>query len=394
MKIALFHPWLKSKGGAERVVLEFLKYTKNDVDVFTWVYDKANTFEEFKKFNIKVIAPKIAEKFSRSYVLRGLFFPLSLFSKIPLQNYDAFLISTGGLAELITFRNYKPKATFAYVHTILRASYEDDIRWNLKYRFKNPFAKFIYLIATRFYRFLEKKAWKKIDVTIFNSELSLERAKRHDLLEGKEKHVVYPPVNIKKFGRLKGKEKNFFLYPARFGLTKRQNMLLDAWKLFVEKYPQYYLVLVGNIENKKYFEKIKKISKEIRNVEIRTNISDKELLHLYSNCLAVIFVPFMEDFGIVPFEAFACGKTLIAVDKGGYVQLAKKAPSIIWVKEKIDSKQTSYEVYKALEKFVEKKEHFINKGYKNKNYMLKLDLDSREFAKKIDEILENKKKEK
>ena len=35
-KIALFHPWLKSRGGAERVVLEILKSNKN-IDLYTWV---------------------------------------------------------------------------------------------------------------------------------------------------------------------------------------------------------------------------------------------------------------------------------------------------------------------------------------------------------------------
>ncbi|MEM4647989.1 MAG: glycosyltransferase, partial [Candidatus Pacearchaeota archaeon] len=105
MKIALFHPWLKSKGGAERVILEFLKNTKHDVEVYTWIYDRENTFDEFKKFKINVIAPKFAKKLARYYILRGLFFLIALFSKIPLEKYDAFLISTGGLAEFVTFRN-------------------------------------------------------------------------------------------------------------------------------------------------------------------------------------------------------------------------------------------------------------------------------------------------
>ena len=55
-KIALFHPWLKSKGGAEKVVLELLKDRDNEVDVFTWVYDQEKTFEEFKNFRINVIS--------------------------------------------------------------------------------------------------------------------------------------------------------------------------------------------------------------------------------------------------------------------------------------------------------------------------------------------------
>jgi glycosyltransferase involved in cell wall biosynthesis len=390
MRIALFHPWIKSKGGAERVVLEFLKNTKHKVDVYTWIYDKVNTFEEFEKFNIKVIAPKIARLFARSYILRGLFFPISLFSKIPLKNYDAFFISTGGLAELITFKNYKPKKTYTYIHTILRASREEDVKWNLKYRYKDPFSKLAYLIAVYIYRFFERRAWKKIDVAIFNSELSLERAIKHNLVKEKKVYVVYPPIDVKKFTKLKIKTGNFFIYPARFGMAKRQDLLLDAWKDFVNKHPEYSLILVGSLENKKYFEKIKKMAKEIKNVEIKINISDKELSQLYSNCLAVIFVPFMEDFGLVPFEAIAAGKPLIAIDKGGYVNLIKNLSSVIFAKEKIDFYKTKREICKALENFIKKKRYFVIMGKKNRKYIQKLGLDSKTFARKIDEILESK----
>ena len=85
-RIALFNPWIKSKGGAERVVLEILKNKKYKVDIYTWVYDEEKTFEEFKKFKINIIAPKIAKKLSRYYLLRGLFFPLSLLPRIVLRN--------------------------------------------------------------------------------------------------------------------------------------------------------------------------------------------------------------------------------------------------------------------------------------------------------------------
>ena len=66
VRIALFYPWIKSRGGAEKVILEILKNKSHEVDIYTWVYDKKNTFEEFEEFKINVVAPKIAKKLSRN----------------------------------------------------------------------------------------------------------------------------------------------------------------------------------------------------------------------------------------------------------------------------------------------------------------------------------------
>jgi len=380
MKIALFHPWLKSKGGAERLVLEFLKNTKHDVDVYTWVYDKANTFREFEKFNIKVIAPKIAKLLARSYILRSLFFPLALLSKIPLEKYDAFFISTAGIAEFITFRNYKVGKTFAYVHTPLRAAQKEEIKWNLKYRFKNPLVKLFYLFAVQIYKILEKSAWKRINVAFFNSNLSLERAKKHNLIENKKVYVVYGPLDVEKFEKLKTKKGDYFLCVSRFSKSKRQDILLDAWKKFVEKYPNYKLVLAGSLEKANYLEELKKKAAETKNVEIKIDVGEKEILELYANCLAVVFVPFMEDMGLVPFEAMACGKPLIAVDKGGYVELVKEYynENTIWIKE---GKDLAENIYNALRQF-------LKANLKPQKTIIK-DLAAKNFVKKIDVLFEH-----
>lgn len=382
-KIALFHPWIKSKGGAERVVLEVLRDKRYTVDVYTWVYDKENTFKEFKDFNIKVIAPKIAEKISRFYLLRGLFLPISLFSKIPLEKYDLFLISTSGVGELITFRNYKPGRTFAYVHTILRASYEDDVRWNLKNRYKkNLIKKIIYLMEVGIYRVFEKIAWRKIDVAIFNSELSLERAKKHKLLSNKKTFIVYPPINIEKLSKIKTKRGDYFLYISRFNPLKRQDVIIEAWKTFVKESPKYKIILAGGREDEKYFEKLQAGAKKVPNVEIKQNLSNDEIRKLYANCLAVIFVPFMEDFGIVPFEALAAGKSLIAVDRGGYMELIKRYPQVIQIKEEGDKNKMVDGIYKALKEFLGSKINPKKINFAN--------LSEENFREKLFKILDNK----
>lgn len=328
LKIALFHPWLKSRGGAERVVLEILNNKKHNIDVYTWVYDKERTFDEFKNYNVHVLAPKFAQKFSRNFLSRGIFLLFSIFSKIDLKKYDLFLISSSGVGEFITFRNYKPGKTFAYIHTILRAAHKDEIGWNLKYRFKNIFSRSIYLGLVYFYKIFEKLAWKRIDVAIFNSELSLKRAKDHNLLENKKFFIVYPPVNLEKYKKMETKKGDYFLYVSRFNENKRQDKLVEAWRDINHK-----LILAGAVENKEYFNKVVDLAAKIKNIQIKTNLSEKELSEIYANCRGVVFTAYKEDFGIVPFEALALGKHLITSSDGGYAHLIKKYPQAILVSE-------------------------------------------------------------
>jgi glycosyltransferase involved in cell wall biosynthesis len=44
---------------------------------------------------------------------------------------------------------------------------------------------------------------------------------------------------------------------------------------------------------------------------------DDELLSLYQRCWAVVFPPLNEDWGLVPLEAMACAKPVLATDRGG-----------------------------------------------------------------------------
>ena len=378
-KIALFHPWLKSKGGAEKVVLGILKSKKYDIDIYTWVYDKENTFKEFQKFKINVIGPKIAKKLSRLHILRGLFLPISIFSKIPLEKYDKFLISTSGVGEFITFKNYKKGKTYAYIHTPLREASDEIVEWNLKNRHNNFLKKQIYLTAVKIYKIFEKKAWKKLDVVIFNSELSFERAQKHNLLKNKKTAIIYPPIDVGKLNKLKIKKGNYLLYLSRINNPKRQDLLLKAWAEFIKKHPKEKLILAGNIENKKFFEKVQKLAKKTKNVEIKINPNEKEVLELYKNCKAVVFVPYNEDFGMIPFEALALGKHLIAVNKGGFAKLIEKTPHYHQIKEKENEREMIKEINNAFEKFLKSK----IKAKKIKN----LGNNIHKFKKEIEKVL-------
>ena len=369
-KIALFHPWIKSRGGAEKVVLELANLKNFDVDIYTWVYEPDKTFEEFKKLNVKVIAPKFARKFSRSYLLRGLFFFASLFSKIPLEEYDKFLISTSGVGEFITFRNYKKGKTYAYIHTPLREATPEIVKWNLENKYSHKtLKKLIYLLFVKIYLSFEKLAWKKLDVLIFNSELSELRARNRNLMGKQKECVVYPPIELDRLNKIKKQKGNQFVYISRLNPPKRQDLLIEAWKRFSKKKKGYELLLVGNTENKEYYEQLLKISKGDKSIKILTDVKTKELEEILGRAKAGIFLGYQEDFGIVPLEILAAGKPLFAVDEGGYVNLIKNNPLFHKIKEKHSRVEMIDEIEKGLFEFDKKifkwREKIVLKDFKN-----------------------------
>lgn len=55
-------------------------------------------------------------------------------------------------------------------------------------------------------------------------------------------------------------------------------------------------------------------------VEFLGEVSDDQLIDIYKNCRAVIFAAEQEDFGLVPVEAMAVGKPVIANAQGGVLE--------------------------------------------------------------------------
>jgi len=57
-KVALFFPWIKSKGGAERALLEILDNSKHKIDVYTWIYDKENSLKNLRNLRYILLLQK------------------------------------------------------------------------------------------------------------------------------------------------------------------------------------------------------------------------------------------------------------------------------------------------------------------------------------------------
>jgi len=311
MDIGLFHPWIHSKGGAEKLILEILENSEHNITLYTAVYKPNKTFPEFQNYNIQVVG-NIPIK---GYLFRGLAFTALFFTK-KLPNHDKIVISTAGVAEFLNFRN-RNQEIIGYCHTPLKAAHDPDTIKQNKERM-NSLIKPIYKIAVKTYKIIEKQAWKQFDHVQFNSENTLKRATNAKLIEKENTSINHPGADIH---NKTGRYQKYFLYPSRFAPYKRHLDAIEAYQKFKEQNPEtkFKLILAGSTqdEKQKYIQKVKEKASEVEGVELKLNAPGNKWEELYQKCYTVIFTSKGEDWGIVPIEAMSYGKPIIAYNSGG-----------------------------------------------------------------------------
>ncbi|MEM5782044.1 MAG: glycosyltransferase [Candidatus Aenigmatarchaeota archaeon] len=374
MKIAVYHPWIHCKGGAERMILELVTRLKNyEWVIFTHYFNPDLTFPMYRKLKVVNLGKKTKLK---GFLLRGLILGINILTtKIhDLKNFDLFIVSTSGIGELITLRNHKIP-TFCYCHTPLRATHEFYSYY--KSQINNLWKKILFIFGVHLYNFLERIAWKKFKKVLCNSKNVKKRIIRAKLFPKGKIKVIYPGVDIN-FFKPTWKFKKYFFAPGRIKRYKRFELAIDAFKLFNKRKKGFKLIIAGNLDDMEYLSWLKSLAKS--KIKFIMNPTDKQLLNLYQNCLAVIFTAKNEDWGIVPLEAMACGKPVIAVNEGG-------------VKESIIKDKTGYLLKADPKIFADKmleladSKNILTMG---KNAYRRAKLFSWEiFAKNIEEVLKN-----
>jgi len=158
-----------------------------------------------------------------------------------------------------------------------------------------------------------RELYRKADIVVSNSKFVQEMTKKYFDIES---HVVYPPVDLKRF-RLPNPHKpkrSFFLSVQRINWQKRVELQIEAFKGLKEK-----LVIVGGpLNGSGKDEQLEYLCDGIPNISYVGRVSDRRVVWLMQNAKAVIQTGWFEDFGLVPIEAFACGTPVICVDEGGF----------------------------------------------------------------------------
>ena len=357
MDLAIYHAWIHCKGGGEKVLLKLLENSEHDITVYTNKYVPEDTYDEFGDHDVVEVGglPIIGE------ILRGATFTLgAMLSKLPMNKHDALVVSTGGVAEVINYRN-SSKPLIGFCHTPLRPVHDEDI-----YRHKIENSGFLkrnfYKLATTAYEMIERPAWKKFDHVIFNSITTQERATSDKLIRKNKTSINHPGADTQ--DNEGNRYDKYFFYPSRYAYYKRQDLALDAWENFLEKNPdtEFKLVIAGGVneEKEKYYEEIKERAADIDQVEIKSDVPGDEWEDLYRNCYSVLFCAINEDWGIIPIEAGSYEKPIISVNEGGPTESVLHEETGLLVDD-------AEEMAEAMQKLAENTELVKEMGQKGKN---------------------------
>ncbi|KXS43604.1 MAG: glycosyltransferase [Methanolobus sp. T82-4] len=152
-------------------------------------------------------------------------------------------------------------------------------------------------------------------------------------------NVIYPPPKLDNF---QCKDYDYLFTASRLDGPKRIDLLIEAMKLVPH---DIKLKIVGEGPEKKG---LVKLAKGDERIEFLGFVNETEIIDLYANALAVLFVPLDEDYGYITIEGMMSSKPVItASDSGGPLEFVTDLETGLVVSP------TPKEIAEAINSFVE-----------------------------------------
>ncbi len=301
LRVAILHDYLTQYGGAERV-LEELCALCPEADLYTTFHDRTHMARlGFRAPNrIRALLPAWLPHHGRVAKLWTFVYPLA-WRLLNLDRYDLVVSSTSFAAHHARVRGDTPH--ISYCHSPPRFLYglttEVD---HARIRRRFPIAGPLYAVL----RSLDRKAARRVTVFVANSREVQARIAR---VYGRTAEVIYPPVDVSRFAAVVPEKGDYFLTWGRLVASKRVDLAIQA--AAIAGVP---LVVAGTGPEEARLRRLAGSG-----VRFVGRVSDEERSALLARCRAVLF-PGEEDFGLVPVEAMAAGKPVIAYGAGGALE--------------------------------------------------------------------------
>ena len=297
MRVAIVHYWFVNRRGGERVV-EALCELFPQADLFALVADRRALSPQLQKHKLTTsfVQDLPGSRCWHRHMLP--LYPLAV-EQFDLRGYDLVISSESGPAKGVL--TAPETCHICYCHTPMRyiwSSYQDYKEGSGL----GPLRKLVFGLTAHYVRLWDQASAQRVDHFVANSRAVAARIRK---FYRREAVVIPPPVDVS--GAQPGaKPEDYYLVVGQLVNYKRVDLAIAACNRLGRT-----LRVVGGGEESSRLRRMAG-----KNVSFLGALADDEVRQQYARCRALLF-PGEEDFGIVPVEAQAAGRPVIAFGQGG-----------------------------------------------------------------------------
>jgi glycosyltransferase involved in cell wall biosynthesis len=317
LRVALVHDYLNQQGGAEKVVEVFCTMFPH-APLYTSVYDPSAMGAFWRNVDIRT---SFMQRFSPRLKIARMLFPLYpvAFESFDLRDYDLVLSSTTAFAKGVITRPETCHVCYCNNPTRFVWMYHEYIaheRLPIGTRAILP-----WLITPL--RVWDYAAAQRVDHFIAGSYNAARRIQKY---YRRSSTVIQPPVDLNAYYPSK-QIGDYYLVMARLQPYKRIDLAVEACTRL-----GCPLVVVGEGPDRPRLQRLAGPT-----VRFLGRVADEEARRLLRECRALLW-PGEEDFGLVPIEAQASGRPVIAYRAGGALETVLEGETgILFAPQTVDA---------------------------------------------------------
>jgi glycosyltransferase involved in cell wall biosynthesis len=299
--------------GGEKVI-EALCEMYPQADIFTHVYIPEMVSERIRQHRIIPTFINALPRAARMYKTYLPLMPLAL-EQLDLRGYDLIISSESGPAKGVIAPS--DALHICYCHTPMRYI------WNMYHDYRDSAGRLTRLMMpplSHYLRIWDVTSAARVDSFVANSATVARRISRYYRADSV---VIHPPIDTGSFAIAAPAEVgDYYLMAGELVSYKRPDLAVRAFNEMKLK-----LVVIGGGD---MLEEIRRLAGPT--VTVMGSQPFEVLKQHYARCRALIF-PGEEDFGMVPVEAMASGRPVVAFGRGGATETVAKGLSGVFFAE-------------------------------------------------------------
>jgi len=318
MKVAIIHYWLVGMRGGEKVI-EALCEMYPQADIFTHVYVPEMVSDPIRQHRIVPTFINALPRAAKMYKTYLPLMPLAL-EQLDLRGYDLIISSESGPAKGVIAPS--DSIHVCYCHTPMRYI------WNMYHDYRNNAGRLTQWMMpplSHYLRMWDVTSAARVDSFVANSATVARRIRRY---YGADSVVIHPPVDTGAFSiAAPSALGDYYLMAGELVSYKRADLAVRAFNEMKLK-----LIVIGGGE---MLDEIRRLAGPT--VTVMGSQPFDVLKQHYARCRALIF-PGEEDFGMVPVEAMASGRPVVAFGRGGATEtVAEGVSGIFFADQSVDA---------------------------------------------------------